>query len=307
MLKRSLSLKYIRNVSFCNKELEWFLFSRERHLWKISVKSHTRPRRRVMDGKRFVHYKLNTSILSIWLRIGLRNEAVFTTFLLSFWGERPDPSVDGLRIQIGIDELASSNAKVVGCLRFIIVKHHKLSSMIPRVVVHVGEQLLGGFMRELLQLTLRTVKVVGRQEALIVVHHCGHLSIAAERQQISANSSIVVQVVDSGRGWRVVKDIHWCERILILQNILSWIHEGAGNEAFLAVSSDYPVPVGILFVENCWEEKENRKLFTFFKINLTLNSPVTNSPRSTDTSFSSRAMNVYSTMYRPLGSLANGK
>lgn len=152
------------------------------------------------DGKRFVHYKLNTSILSIWLRIGLRNEAVFTTFLLSFWSERPDPSVNGLRVQIGIDEFASSNAEVVGCLRFIIVKHHKLSSMIPRIVVHVGEQLLGGFMRELLQLTLRTVKVARRQEALIVVHHCGHLSIVAERQQISANSSIVVQVVDSGCG-----------------------------------------------------------------------------------------------------------
>lgn len=153
-----------------------------------------------MDGKRFEHYKLNTSILTIWLRIGLRNEAVFTTFLLSFWSERPNPSVDGLSVQIGIDKLASSNAEVVGCLRFIIVKHHKLSSMIPRVVVHVGEQLLGGFIRELLQLTLRAVEAVGRQEALIVVHQCGHLSIVAERQQISANSSIVAQVVDGGCG-----------------------------------------------------------------------------------------------------------
>lgn len=36
-------------------------------------------------------------------------------------------------------------------------------------------------------------------------------------------------------------------------------------------------------------------------------SPVTNSPRSTDTSFSSLAINVYSTIYRPLGSLQNGR
>lgn len=40
---------------------------------------------------------------------------------------------------------------------------------------------------------------------------------------------------------------------------------------------------------------------------MALNLPVTNSPRSTETSFSSRAMNVYSTMYLPQISFANGK
>lgn len=46
------------------------------------------------------------------------------------------------------------------------------------------------------------------------------------------------------------------------------------------------------------------KAHLFFKYNEKSFLPVTNSPLSTDTSFSSLAINVYKTIYRPLGSFA---
>jgi hypothetical protein len=60
-----------------------------------------------MDGRaELIHedvVMLNARVLSIWLRVGLRNESIFTTFLLSFGGKSPYPPIYCLSIQIGIN------------------------------------------------------------------------------------------------------------------------------------------------------------------------------------------------------------
>lgn len=125
---------------------------------------------------------LDTRVLPIRLRVGFRNETIFTTFLLSFWGERPDPTLDRLIVHVGINQLAASNTQVVRSLRFIIVKHHELSSVEPRVVMDVRKQLLGGFKWDLLQLALLIVHavVVDRGHKIDVVAWRIQLSIVAE-------------------------------------------------------------------------------------------------------------------------------
>lgn len=114
-------------------------------------------------------------------------------------------------------------------------------------------------MRDLLQLTLLAVEAVGWHEALTAVHRIVQRWIVAKRHQITADRSIVVQVVDCGRVRCAVKDINRCEWILALQNVLGRVYESARDKTLLTVGPDYPVPIGIFFIENCvWSRSEER-------------------------------------------------
>lgn len=144
-------------------------------------------------------------------------------------------------LQFKLNELTPSHAKVIRCLRFVIVQHDKLCAVESRIVLHIREHLRSGFLIYRLHLTLLIIDVGRRHEVGIVVQ----LSIIAERQKISTCCPAVVQsnavcaeIVDRSEG------------VLSLQNVLSWIHEGTRHETFLAISSNDPIPIWVFFVKD---------------------------------------------------------